>query len=238
MRGRRPRDTRAPPCAGAGRGDRRSASARGPPASPHGPASGNLGSGRIARIPPWPRARGRTARRGAGRCRGAAEEGFPGGVTRARSSRRAPGRPARFRSLGGRRPRARLCEATAPHAAPARPAAALPRRGRGGQARGGAGEQRAANAHGARASGNLTEPGLNSKSLPCLLPSATLCFLAFLLGGFSPPLLCPFFVLSHVHIDTAQGSAMPTPRAPGLFRGRGVGGHSPRDPMRLSGTRH
>ena len=62
-RGWRSQDTRAPPCARAGRGDRRSASARGPPASPHGPASENLGSGPIARILPWPHARGRTGSR-------------------------------------------------------------------------------------------------------------------------------------------------------------------------------
>lgn len=79
------------------------------------------------------------------------------------------------------------------------------------------GQGRSVRPKGKKASGNLTESGFQFYKSP--LPPAV-----------SHPLLSSIFIREIFRLHSfalflfAQGSAMPTPRAPGLFRGRGVGG--------------
>nr|CAI9700280.1 unnamed protein product [Rangifer tarandus platyrhynchus] len=103
---------------------RRSTSTRGPPASPHGPASENLGSGPIALILPGPVREGVQAgdrrRHAAGEEREPVLRGRLGGLPRGGDGgEQQPGSHQALLSLSGvpaaGRPRApRLCEATAP----------------------------------------------------------------------------------------------------------------------------
>lgn len=117
-------------------------------------------------------------------------------------------------SAGGRPRAPRLCEATAPprgaraqrrRPAPPQPGVAkpalLPRDGE--EARAGAGKEHASKCpRGKEDQGTLLNPAFDFKNLPCPLPSATLCFLAFLSGRFftsTSSHFFPFYACSHIY---------------------------------------
>lgn len=145
--------------------------------------------------------------RSASRCCGGGWEGFPEEVTGASSSR-ARTRPSypfpgSLRAAGRAPPASAKPQRRRP--APPQPGVAkpalLPRDGE--EARAGAGKEHASKCpRGKEDQGTLLNPAFDFKNLPCPLPSATLCFLAFLSGRFftsTPSHFFPFYACSHIY---------------------------------------